>query len=264
MPIALYFDVHVDSAIVNQLRLRKVDVLRAQDDGTDTLADELLLNHATKLGRPLVTNDIRFHAMARKWQEEAIAFCGIIFAHQMQVSLNRPGVEPETNSGIWVEDSQGLHVAALEGNVVPGSFSETFRWFGSPQINARNQVAFYAETDTLGNLGVWATDTSHNLHLIAKSGDTIEVAPGDLRTISSVTFQNNTGNDDGRPSGFNDRGQLVFSAIFTDGSQGVFVSNAVAIPEPSSFVLAILMISLPLRRGSVARQFGVQWPYDCR
>jgi hypothetical protein len=64
MPIALYFDVHVDSAIVNQLRLRNVDVLRSQDDDTDTLSDELLLKHATVLGRPLVTNDIRFHAMA--------------------------------------------------------------------------------------------------------------------------------------------------------------------------------------------------------
>jgi hypothetical protein len=81
--------VHVDSAIVNQLRLRDVDVLRAQDDGTDTLTDELLLEHATALGRPLVTNDIRFHAMARKWQEQAIPFCGIIFAHQMQVSIGQ-------------------------------------------------------------------------------------------------------------------------------------------------------------------------------
>jgi hypothetical protein len=68
MAIALYFDVHVDRAIVGQLRLRRVDVLTAQDDGTDRLSDESLLEHASQLGRPIVTNDIRFLAMAENWQ----------------------------------------------------------------------------------------------------------------------------------------------------------------------------------------------------
>jgi hypothetical protein len=37
-----------------------------------------------------------------------------------------------------------------------------------------------------------------------------------------------TGNSDNRRSAFNNLGQLAFWASFTDGSQGVFVSNAVA------------------------------------
>jgi hypothetical protein len=37
-----------------------------------------------------------------------------------------------------------------------------------------------------------------------------------------------SGNSDGRPSGLNNVGQLAFWASFTDGSQGVFVSNKVA------------------------------------
>jgi len=44
-----------------------------------------------------------------------------------------------------------------------------------------------------------------------------------------------TGNSDGRPSAFNNLGQLAFAARFTDGSSGIFVSNAVAVPEPPSF-----------------------------
>jgi hypothetical protein len=50
MAVALSFDVHVDHAIAAQLRLRQVDVLTAQEDGTDQLADDLLLDHANSIG----------------------------------------------------------------------------------------------------------------------------------------------------------------------------------------------------------------------
>jgi len=87
MAISLYFDVHVDRAIVGQLRLRQVDALTAQDDGTDRWSDDSLLEHASRLGRPIVTHDIRFLAMAENWQRLGRPFCGLIFAHPMQVSI---------------------------------------------------------------------------------------------------------------------------------------------------------------------------------
>ena len=89
MAIGLFFDVHVDHAIVGQLRLRQVDVLTAQEDGSDRLSDELLLEHASQLGRPVVTHDIRFQAMTENWQRQGRPFCGLIFAHLMQVSIGR-------------------------------------------------------------------------------------------------------------------------------------------------------------------------------
>lgn len=89
MAVSLYFDVHVDHAIVGQLRLRQIDVLTAQEDGATTLTDELLLDRATKLGRPVVTHDIRFHAMAQGWQGQGRSFCGLIFGHLMQVSIGQ-------------------------------------------------------------------------------------------------------------------------------------------------------------------------------
>ena len=82
--------------------------------------------------------------------------------------------------------------------------------------------------DFTNDRGIWATDTSGALQLIARTGDQLEVAPGDFRTISDLDFVAATGNGDGRQSGFNNFGQLVFWASFTDGSQGVFVSNVVA------------------------------------
>jgi hypothetical protein len=89
MPVALYFDVHVDFAIASQLRLRQVDVLTAQDDIADRLSDELLLLRASQLHRPLMTHDIRLHAMAEQWQCEGRPFFGLIFAHPMQTSVGR-------------------------------------------------------------------------------------------------------------------------------------------------------------------------------
>ena len=87
MAIGLYFDVHVDHAIAVQLRQRQVDVLTAQDDSAADLPDDLLLERASELGRPLVTHDIRFKAMAEDWQRTSRAFCGLIFGHLMQVPL---------------------------------------------------------------------------------------------------------------------------------------------------------------------------------
>ncbi len=89
MAVALFFDVHVDGAIASQLRQRQVDVLTAQEAGTQRYADELLLMHASQLARPLVTHDIRFHAMAEEWQLQGRPFCGIIFGHPLQVSIGQ-------------------------------------------------------------------------------------------------------------------------------------------------------------------------------
>jgi hypothetical protein len=89
MAVGLYFDVHIDHAILGQLRLRHVDVLTAQEDGSDRLTDDLLLERASQLGRPLVTHDIRFQAMAQDWQQHRRPFCGLIFGHLMQVSIGQ-------------------------------------------------------------------------------------------------------------------------------------------------------------------------------
>jgi Domain of unknown function (DUF5615) len=95
MAVALFFDVHVDHAIAGQLRLRNVDVLTAQEDNADQLADELLLERASQLGRPLVTHDIRLHAMAENWQIQGRPFCGLIFGHLMQLSIGLCGKDLE-------------------------------------------------------------------------------------------------------------------------------------------------------------------------
>src|SRR5881397_1025803 len=57
MPIAFYMDHHVPRAITLGLRVRKVEVLTAYEDGTSELDDAALLDRASESGRVLFTRD---------------------------------------------------------------------------------------------------------------------------------------------------------------------------------------------------------------
>jgi predicted nuclease of predicted toxin-antitoxin system len=87
MPVQLYFDVHVDKAIHDQLRLRGVDVLRAQDNDAAEMTDEALLIRATELGRIIFTHDVRFKALAEEWQRQGRLFSGLVFGNQLGVTI---------------------------------------------------------------------------------------------------------------------------------------------------------------------------------
>ncbi len=162
-------------------------------------------------------------------------------------SLTGLEVDSTNNAGIWSEGGgSGLSLVARLGNEAPGTSSGVkFSSFTSLGINGLGQTAFVGRLTGMGvngsnNTGLWAEDLSGVLTLIAREGDLLDVDDGpaaDFRTIRDFDFRGGTGNEDGRPSSFNDFGQLAFSATFTDGTSGVFVSNLVAVPEPTSVVL---------------------------
>jgi predicted nuclease of predicted toxin-antitoxin system len=87
MAIALYLDHHVPRAIAIGLRLRGVDVLTAQEDGSSDLDDSAVLDRASLLGRVLVTQDDDFLSEAARRDRAGIAFLGVIYAHQMRISI---------------------------------------------------------------------------------------------------------------------------------------------------------------------------------
>ena len=89
MPVGLFLDVHVDKAIHDQLRVRGVDVLRAQGDDAAEMADDELLQRASHLGRLIFTQDIRFKVLAEDWQRQARPFAGLVFAQQQQLSVGQ-------------------------------------------------------------------------------------------------------------------------------------------------------------------------------
>ena len=57
MTVKFYRDAHVPRATTTALCLRGIDVVTAQQDGSDTLDDDVLLMRATSLGRILVSRD---------------------------------------------------------------------------------------------------------------------------------------------------------------------------------------------------------------
>jgi predicted nuclease of predicted toxin-antitoxin system len=77
----------VDKAIHDQLRVRGVDVVRAQDDGAAERSDEELLQRAGRLNRVIFTHDIGFKAIAQAWQGQGKSFAGLLFGNQLGVTI---------------------------------------------------------------------------------------------------------------------------------------------------------------------------------
>jgi uncharacterized cupin superfamily protein len=189
-----------------------------------------------------------------------------------QASLTGSGVDDTNSAGMWFGTVGQVELVARAGSQAPGTPSAaTFDDFGTPTLNAAGQLAFFANlfhpspprgqpptpgpggVDATNDVGIWATDLNGALQLIVREGDLLEVAPNDFRTVSSLDFADNTGNGDGRHSGFNDLGQITFAAFFADGSSGVFVSNLVAVPEPGAAVM-LAVLAIGILRGRDARR----------
>jgi len=85
--LRLYLDHHVNRAIREGLRQRGIDLVTCQEDGTTTLDDEILLKRATALGRVLFTQDDDFLAIAHHHQRTGHSFAGLIYGHQLDLSI---------------------------------------------------------------------------------------------------------------------------------------------------------------------------------
>ena len=88
MSVRLYMDVHVRRAVTAGLRLRGVDILTAQEDGTGELPDTALLDRATELGRVLFTQDDLLRE-AKRWQQTSKSFAVIIYTHQLGITVSQ-------------------------------------------------------------------------------------------------------------------------------------------------------------------------------
>jgi len=89
MPLAFYMDHHVPHTITLGLRLREVEVLTAYEDGASQLDDIALLDRAGDLRRVLFTQDDDLLVEAARRQRDSIPFQGIVYAHQLRVTIGR-------------------------------------------------------------------------------------------------------------------------------------------------------------------------------
>ncbi|HEV3146544.1 MAG TPA: DUF5615 family PIN-like protein [Gemmataceae bacterium] len=89
MSISLYMDENVQGPITNGLRLRGIDVLTVQEDGRSSAPDSEVLDRATELGRVLFSQDHDMLREAHGRQQRTESFHGVIYAHQMRVTVGQ-------------------------------------------------------------------------------------------------------------------------------------------------------------------------------
>lgn len=87
MALAFYFDHHFPRPVAVQLRVRGVDVLTAEEDGTARTPDPALLDRATSLGRVLVTADADLLVEAATRQRAGARFAGVVYVHQLDLAI---------------------------------------------------------------------------------------------------------------------------------------------------------------------------------
>ncbi len=164
------------------------------------------------------------------------------------------------DTGIVIIKPDGLtSIVAREGDLAPGG-NQTFDalTFGELGFNVQGQVAFYVGLRNPGDdfatdAGLFIADPNLGIIPIVRSGQFFEVAPGDVRQVAFLSlndFYLGSGGEDGRPSSFNDLGQLVFNLNFTDGSIGTYVSSPIPAPSALGVLVAGGVMSLRRRRRS--------------
>jgi hypothetical protein len=179
-------------------------------------------------------------------------------------SLSGTGVSSANDSGVWSGGgSAGLSLIAREGDPAPDAGTGIV--FGQLQFDSSHQTIAlnnFGQTAFIGQLAgagittandkaIWAQDRNGILRLIIREGDTLDVdnGPGsNLKTIGTLGVINNAGFFEHHFQ-INDLGQIAFPVIFTDGSQGLFVSNLIAVPEPRAcLLLALAAAAVTFRR----------------
>jgi predicted nuclease of predicted toxin-antitoxin system len=87
MSLAFYIDEHVPFAITGGLSPRGVDVLTVQADGRQGTEDEEILDRAMELSRVVFTQDEDFLVEAHRRQQTGEPFAGVVYAHQLNVTI---------------------------------------------------------------------------------------------------------------------------------------------------------------------------------
>jgi predicted nuclease of predicted toxin-antitoxin system len=87
MPLSFLLDEHLPKALAIGLRLRGIEVSMAYAEGVDGFSDVELLHYATNHNMVLISQDDDLLVIAADLQTQGIAFSGVIYSHQRQLSV---------------------------------------------------------------------------------------------------------------------------------------------------------------------------------
>ncbi|MEO0993584.1 MAG: choice-of-anchor tandem repeat NxxGxxAF-containing protein, partial [Pseudomonadota bacterium] len=138
-------------------------------------------------------------------------------------TLTGSGVTGANNEGLFT--SSGLVVR--EGDAAPGTGGAVFAGFGAPSLNDMGEILFGAGLAGPGvtganNSALFLWDGIRAPSLLLREGSVLDLGGGDQRTVNRLEITSNA---------FNNDREVVFTAGFTDASQGIFVLEAEA-PGP--------------------------------
>lgn len=152
------------------------------------------------------------------------------------------GVTFANDHGIYMGQSQGTNIKVMrEGDDAPSL--PAGRKFGNvltlPSINGSHRVAFNssitggAPFSESQEDSIWVTDENGDLVLVAAKGQSFEVGPGDVRTITSCgPIVRGAAAQDGLAYQFNNSNQIAFTLGFSGGSTAVVVAAIGGCPTP--------------------------------
>ncbi|GMU35187.1 MAG: thrombospondin type 3 repeat-containing protein [Planctomycetia bacterium] len=145
--------------------------------------------------------------------------------------LTGAGVDMTNDTGLWSDAGGVLELIAREGSQAPGLPPDTnFDVITFGGINNKGWVLFHATlggsavTPNVNEQSLWIHVPGEGLGLVSQSSESIEVAPGDIRTVQGLGISSGArGSEDGNRENLNDAGQVGFIANFTDGSSAILV-----------------------------------------
>lgn len=153
------------------------------------------------------------------------------------------GVTTDNNNGLWAGPPGSLALVAREGSQAPNLPANVrFSTFAGPMINRHGQVVFWATlfgpgiTGGVNDRGIFGWDPQTGLHLLARLGDSVDIAPGVTRSISGLTTPISStpsavGDADGRAAVLSSDGLVVFTAQFSNGTAGVLLTRLSSLPR---------------------------------
>jgi hypothetical protein len=129
--------------------------------------------------------------------------------------------------GIWLGTPEAHDLLVRSGDQAPGTSGQIFASFLGVALNAAGDVAIGGrlDTSTFEN-GIWVGNLG-GVSAVVRSGQNLEVRPGDFRAVRFTSFSGNPGSQGGLLTNFNDAGQIMFMAEFEDHTRGVFLATPI-------------------------------------
>jgi hypothetical protein len=152
-------------------------------------------------------------------------------------TLEGPEIDINRSWSIWRGHPGDLRLLVRAGEPAAGmpdgvAFGHSFLGANDvrPVVSRSGLIAFRASVS--GDLfedgrssGVWGIGADERVRLVVGLGDDIEVAPGDVRTVTGVSRVAGLGGQIGPPPSLNDRGELVVEVDFLDSSSAILLAT---------------------------------------